>query len=50
MKWPVYGFRLAIGSRTDKNSIQTTHHINLLPYVKLQEEHKHSTPNTGMLY
>ena len=50
MNWPAYGFGLAIGSRTDKCSIQTKHHINLLQYVKLQEDHKHSTPYTGMLY
>jgi len=41
---------LAIGSRTDTNSIQTTHHINLLQYVKPEEEHNNSTPNIGMLY
>lgn len=30
--WP----ELGIGSRTYKNSVQTTHHINLLQYVKLK--------------
>lgn len=50
MNWPAYGFGLVIGSRTDKHSIHTTHHINLLQYVKLQDDHKHSTPYTGMLY